>query len=140
VKRDNRLWKAGRNNRFSRAINNLGWIAANSSDGHAYLLIPAVPTFQNILDFYDRSVNEGTLSGVGPNPHAANGRLWALRNMIVQAQVYKEAGYNDLASNQLQDAYNKTDRLPNPLDFFSGQASSQLARMILELKASLSSP
>jgi hypothetical protein len=60
--------------------------------------------------------------------------------MIVQAQVYKEVGYNDLASNQLQDAYNKTDSLPNPPDFVSGQASSQLVRMILELKASLSSP
>ncbi len=123
-------------------INDRGEIVGYYLDGtgyHGFLARP-VHTFKDILDFYDSSVNKGVLSGVGPNPRASSNKLWAVRNMIVQAKVYEEAGYNDLASDQLQDAYKKTDGLDDPPDSVSGQAAGQLASMILGLKASLGSP
>jgi probable HAF family extracellular repeat protein len=119
----------------------VGFYADAEGNQHGFMATPnPVPTFQDILDFFDKSVNDGVLSGVGSTPQASTGRMWALRNMIVQAKIYKEAGHNRLSCNQLMDAYNKTDGLPNPDDFVSGPAASQLAQMILDIKASLGSP
>ena len=100
---------------------------------------PVTPEQQieDIQDFFDNSVNEGTLAGVGPTPQAAKGNLGALRNMLEQTEYFIDNGLVSKACQQLKDAYLKTDGNPKPPDFVSGDGTSDLASMIQNLMANL---
>ena len=89
-----------------------------------------------ILSFIDESLEDGTLTGDGPG-NSAERRLNALRNMIEAAGDLFEDGFFGQACQQLTDAYKKTDGLPRPPDFVSGDAATGLADMILDLLASM---
>lgn len=89
-----------------------------------------------VLYFFDESVKNGTLIGVGPGK-SANNRLNALRNMLVSAGNLIGAGDTSGACTQLLDAYKKTDGQPKPPDFVAGEAASELAAMIEQLTGSL---
>jgi hypothetical protein len=102
---------------------------------------PATPTpeqeIDDILDFFDNSVSEGTLTGVGLTPKVAKGRLGALRNMLEQIEYFIDNGLVSEACQQLRDAYLKTDNQPRPPDFVSGDGASELASMMQDLMANL---
>lgn len=87
---------------------------------------------QQILDFVDDSVIDGTLQGVGPGKSASN-NLNALNNMIETAEVYLTSGQIINAYRQLLSAYGKCDGEPNPPDKVSGIARIELADKIQEL-------
>jgi hypothetical protein len=87
--------------------------------------IPAAIPY--LLDFFDDSVEDGTLFGVGPGRSAEN-RLEALRNMIIYAEELDEEG-GDFCS-QLEDIYQLTDGLPRPSDFVAGPAAPDLAQLV----------
>lgn len=128
------LWEA-------RAINDLGQIVGLgviNGTSHAFLMSPISPSQQtaNILSFYDSSVSNGTLAGSGPG-NSAKGRLKALKNMIEAAEYFIIAGNTAGACQQLMEAYNRTDGLPRTPDFVAGQAASELAPMIQDLRANL---
>jgi len=89
---------------------------------------------QEILDFFDQSVADGTLYGDGPG-NSADGRLGAQRNKIKAAGDTLEDGGD--ACEQLLDAYQRTDGLPRPPDFVTGTAAGTLAQMILALMGEL---
>lgn len=93
---------------------------------------PPSEQIQATLDFFDASVDDGTLVGDGPGNSAEN-RLNALRNMIETAGDLIEDGLLDDACQQLQDVYKKTDGEPRPPDFVTGEAASELAILIQDL-------
>ena len=95
-----------------------------------------VVTIEDILDFFDESVENGSLQGAGPD-NSSQGRLKALRNMIEAAGDLIAAGDIGAACQQLTDVYNRTDGETPPPDFASGEAALDLAKMILDLGASL---
>jgi len=91
------------------------------------------------LEFFDDSVDEGTLTGNGSG-NSANNKLNALRNMIEQAGEFIESGDVAGACQQLVDAYKKTDGKPKPPDFVQGSAAAELADKIMEVIDSLHCP
>ena len=97
---------------------------------------------EEILDFIDESVGNGTLVPVKPGK-AGQGQLGALINMIEAAGNLIDADDPNLladACTQLQDALEKTDGLAPPEsapDFVTGPAASELAVMIEVLMDSL---
>jgi hypothetical protein len=98
--------------------------------------LPPLEQIQNMLDFFDASVSEGTLVGHGPG-RSAEGRRYALRNMIIAAGDLIREGATENACEQLLDIYNRMDGLPKPPDFVSGEAASTLADMILDLRTDM---
>lgn len=91
-------------------------------------------TVQDILDFFDQSVADGSLVGNGPG-NSANGRKKALRNKIKAAGDTLEDGGD--ACNELLGAYQRCDGLPRPPEFVAGPATQTLAGMILTLMGDL---
>jgi len=100
--------------------------------------VPVPPSEQldMILGFFDESVSNETLTGVGPGKSAKN-RLNALRNMLEAAREHIGEGSIAEACQQLLDAYKKTDGNPKPPDFVTGEAASELANKIQALRANL---
>jgi ELWxxDGT repeat protein len=98
--------------------------------------IPPLEQISDILDFIDDSVASDTLAGDGPG-NSAEHRLNALINMIEAAGDLIQQGDIEAACQQLLDAYRKTDGQPRPPDFVTGEAASELAEMIQELRISL---
>ena len=97
---------------------------------------PPAQQIAEILQFFDESVDAGTLVGDGPG-HSGDGRLKALRNMLRAAADLINAGDTAGACQQLRDAYRRTDGNPRPPDFVTGPAALELAARILELRAAL---
>ncbi len=126
----------------ARAINDQGQIVGSGSingEYHAYLMSPVTTLSQqidNTVSFVDSSVSAGTLTGSGSGT-SAEGRLGALENMLETAGQLIIAGDIASACQQLLDAYKRTDGLPNPSDFVTGDAASELAAMIQALRTSL---
>jgi len=100
--------------------------------------VPPSQQIQDILDFFDASVAQGTLQGYGPGNSAAN-RLKALRNMIESASDLIEAGAYDQAADQLASIAKKTDGASKPQDFAVGEAVADLNAMIEALISDLAS-
>jgi hypothetical protein len=98
---------------------------------------PPSPSIDDILAFFDASVEDGTLYGSGRLSGVAEWRLNRLRNMIVRAGVFIDNGWIELACWQLRRAYRRCDGLPRPPEFVAGPATSTLAQMIFDLMAGL---
>lgn len=94
------------------------------------------PTIDAILDFFDESVADVTLFGIGPG-RSANGRLNALRNMLEMAGDLINIPDIEGACGQLKAALKKCDGERKPPDFVAGPAASELYTMITELMAEL---
>ncbi|HUW18724.1 MAG TPA: choice-of-anchor D domain-containing protein [Sedimentisphaerales bacterium] len=88
------------------------------------------------IDFFDDSAAEGTLVGDGPGQSGEN-RMNALKNMIEAVQVLIDGGSFRAACGQLSAVYAKTDGMPKPPDFVTGDAAAELASKIEELMTSL---
>lgn len=91
---------------------------------------------EDLIDFFDASVADGSLYGLGPGNSAPH-RLNALRNMLLAAGDMIDAGEYERACAQLASAWAKTDGLPRPPDFVGGEAAAELAGMIEELMGAI---
>ena len=92
---------------------------------------------QDILDFLDASVADGTLVGRGAVPAVAEFRLDLMRTLLEVADLLVLEGQVDLARFFLELAYDFTDGQPQPLDLVEGQAAQELATKIQALIDSL---
>jgi len=93
-------------------------------------LADPIEEIEEILDFIDDSVGDGTLAGEGLG-NSADNRLNALRNKLEEAQGLIEAGLYEEACDQLWSIYKKCDGESRPPDFVTGEAAEDLADMIL---------
>jgi len=138
------LLPAGWQEASATAINDNGVIVGSSNDETAGKGFIATPTSQQqivtIINFFDISVSNGTLIGVGPTATSEEGKLAALENMLKQAESLIQSGSIAEACQQLADAYKKTDGNPNPPDFVTGSATAQLASQIQDLRTNLGCP
>ncbi len=102
------------------------------------VVIPVPPSEQieQILEFFDASVADGTLVCVGPGQSAAN-RCEALRNMLEATNDLIVREYFEDAYAQLVDVLNKCDGQVPPSDFVTGEAREELANIIMELMEDL---
>jgi parallel beta-helix repeat protein len=89
-----------------------------------------------LVDYFDQAVAAGDLVGSG-NGNSADGRLNALRNMLLAADDFIAEGEIDEACTQLQDAYERTDGATPPPDFVEGEASDDLATEIAATRSAL---
>ena len=100
--------------------------------------VPPAEQIEDILEFFDTSVADGTLEGVGPGNYPVN-RLKALRNMLEATSDLIVGEYFDDAYAQLIDVLKKCDNQVPPPDFVTGEAREEIANMILELMEDLES-
>lgn len=89
-----------------------------------------------ILDFFDASVENGSLKGTGLG-RWARARLSTMRRMIVAAGECLEEGLIEEACLQLQDTFDRCDGEATPPDFVEGDAALELSHMVLDLMTSL---
>jgi len=102
------------------------------------IVVPPTQQIQDILDYFDASVIDGTLVGYGPG-NSASKRLKALRNMIESASDLINASAYAQAIDQLESIAKKTDGVSKPQDFVVGGAAAVLNTMINDLIADLAS-
>ncbi len=94
--------------------------------------IPPEQQIQNILDFIDESVEDGTLIPYGPGNRPQR-RLRALKRMIRSAGSLLDAGYPNWSIFVLCAAERKTDGYRCPPDFVVGEATAELNQMLNDL-------
>ena len=87
--------------------------------------VPFAEQAANIIESFDEVVNAGELLGQGPGT-SANGRLAALRNMLVAAATLIDQGLIQQACAKLQDALNRTDGPPSHLISWPAQQQPSL--------------
>jgi len=112
---------------------------SNARLGFRIASIPEPNPIQEILDFIEESVADGTLVPVKPGK-AGEGQLGALINMIEAAGNLIDANDPNLlaeACGQLQAALGKTDGQERPPDFVTGEATAELASKIEALMTTL---
>ncbi len=86
-----------------------------------------------IISFFDASVADGTLEGLGPTRRSAVGKLQALRNMLQNAKNLISSNSFKASCEQLSAGYKKTDGFARPPDFVTGTRAPKLATMIQDL-------
>lgn len=105
------------------------------------VVVPPEQQIQNILDFYDESVDNGTIIGNAPGRSCrisrAERRVRVLRNMIKSAGDMINLNLNCLAVRQLKSVAKKTDGERRPPDFVVGDSVAELNTMVNELIADL---
>ena len=101
-------------------------------------LSPApVPTIDNILDFYDESVANEKLEGIGRTAWLSKLRLCFMRKMLVIAKELLEQEKTDRACFTLERAHLRCDGEKRPPDFVAGEAVAELNFMITDLMSGL---
>ena len=100
--------------------------------GTGVALEPPGVTMDDILEFFDASIGDGTLEGSG-NGRSAENRLAAFRKMLEKVDQMIARGQTTAACNKLDSIYKKTDGLGSPRDFVEGDAAAELAELILQL-------
>jgi len=113
------------------------YAAANKGIYVADILTPPNKQINAIKFFFDASVHDGTLEGVGPTRTSAAGKLKALRIMLEKTEGFIETDSREASCEQLSDAYKKTDGVPRPPDFVRGSGTAKLATMIQGLMNTL---
>ena len=93
-------------------------------------------TIEDILDFFDISVEAGTLQGRGSG-WLAKLRLCIMREMLLIAGEFIDDERTNYACYILKRAYLRSDGLKWPRDFVVGDDCPELNTMILELIGSL---
>lgn len=129
----------------------IDYLKVSVQDGVEYVIIDIFGTgvedtgepvsVDEILEFFDSAVADGSLIGNGPG-NSADGRLGALRNMIKAAGDLIAANQLLDACQQLQDAWERCDGQARPPEFVANgvegvDAVGTLAGMIADLMAEL---
>jgi len=98
---------------------------------------PPKEQIENILQFVDESVENGTLEGRGCIRLVAQIRLKIFTQMLEQAKSFIDRGLTRPACSLLLHAHLWCDGDPSPPDFVEGEATPRLAWMIQFLRRSL---
>ncbi len=117
-------------------FNNLYW--GNNVDramafSLTFIPVPEPCTIDDILNFFDESVDAGTIYGRGKIPCLANFRLYLFRQMLETAKSFIEKEKMSYACRILNRAVLRCDSEPWPKDFIKGEAVPELSQMIEDL-------
>jgi hypothetical protein len=97
---------------------------------------PPPVTIEDVLAFFDESVEVGKLEGRGHQQFVRNAKLKAMRCVLMLASKFIEREKIAQACWALNRAYKCCDGNPWPPDFVIGDAVVELANMIKELRTS----
>jgi hypothetical protein len=114
-------------------ISDLVGDASDVSDAVFAIICELPPNIEAIIDFFDESVANGTLEGLGKNPKIANFRLWLMGEMLESAKCFIEKDKIKAACAVESRSYKRCDGEPRPKDFVQGESAPKLADMIMEL-------
>lgn len=87
----------------------------------------------DVLDSFDESVADGTLTGTGKNEKQALNQLEKFCKLFEKAFDLIKNGKTKKAMKELEKVYERVDGNPTPSDIVEGEAADQLARQILAL-------
>ena len=93
----------------------------------------------DILDSFDESVADRTLTGTGKNEKQALNQLEKFCKLFEKACDLIKDGKTNKAMKELEKVYERVDGNPTPPDIVEGEAAEQLARQILALMDMLAS-
>jgi hypothetical protein len=94
-------------------------------------------TIEEILEFFNDSVEDGTLQGVGPDSSAQVAHINAMRHMLLLVAKLISDDLAEVACHQLEFVYNRCDGQSPPPDFVEGDDAPEFNTMILELMVNL---
>lgn len=99
--------------------------------------LPPDQAIAAIIEFFDQSVADGTLTGTGRFPRMERRRLRAMRNILRAAGNLINGGYYRGARMLLRVAARRSDGFRRPIDFVEGPATSELSAKIQDLLTAL---
>jgi len=91
----------------------------------------------DLVEFFDRSVKQGELVGLGNTPVASDGKLRAFKNLITTAGILIDIGDIAGACEQLKSAHKKSVGQTDNNGYVTGPAAPKLSQMIKSLKKNL---
>ena len=94
-------------------------------------------TIEDVLAFFDASVEAGRLTGTGKMPVTFEPHLNNFKRMLLLVGKHIDEGNVAAACNLLEWAYVRSDGQMMPPDFVQGDAVVELSGMILQLRADL---
>jgi hypothetical protein len=110
---------------------------SNYATLNAWPVRESILSIKTILDFFDESVEAGTIEGLGRG-RLTNVKLFLMREMLETAGWLIEKDKIKAACFTLQRAYKRCDGKRRPQrDFVVGDAVQELADMVKELKGEL---
>jgi len=92
-------------------------------------------TIDDILDFIDEAVDQGSLDGTGPCAAARRAKLRVFTRALARAGQLHDAGRDGLACWMLIWALLRSDGVGRPRDFVAGEALQELNDMLVWLLA-----
>lgn len=104
--------------------------------GGAYLYALPTVTIDSLLDFFNHSVTNGTLAGIGTGD-TPKMRLTLFGGILYSAQRQLNQGRTDIACRQLAMASKTCDQSPTIPDLVTGTAAPQLLQELLGLMETL---
>ncbi|OPY81652.1 MAG: hypothetical protein A4E65_01103 [Syntrophorhabdus sp. PtaU1.Bin153] len=117
----------------------VGASGSGSYKGAAYVY-RLESTIDDILAFFDASIADGDLVGVGLKPGTTNRAVKVFRKALEQAEYYIDNRQKSRACAVLGEAYRRVDGNPKPSDIIAGAEASQLATMIQNVRLTLGCP
>lgn len=99
-------------------------------------VIPPLQQIDAIIAFYNESVQNGTIQGVGRG-HSAQAHIKVVRNMLLFTRSLIRCGYDLYATIALTEIAKFTDGEPRPKDMITGPAVAELNAKINTLITTL---
>ena len=135
-------WSVDFSGTFDIVVGTTAWVETSDSDGdntHINWTVEETLTIDVVLTFFDDSVVDGKIYGLGKIPCLANFRLWLFREMLETAKSFIEAEKRDCACRALNRAQLRCDSELGPKDFIQGEGEAvpELHTMITELREEL---
>jgi hypothetical protein len=86
---------------------------------------PPLRQINDMIAFYDESVQNGTIQGIGPG-RSAQAHVRAIRNVLLCTKFLIQSGYERYATVVLAEIDKLTDGQPRPKDLIVGSAVAEL--------------
>ena len=119
-------------------VSGTGIMSVSEEPGPVDVTSQLLEQIAEIKAFMAENLREGNLEAAGKG-RESQGRLKAIRKMLVVTAHMIENGRLQAAQNKLREIYKKTDGKPSPQDFVIGKAAEDLATRIEALIDSLDS-
>ncbi len=112
--------------------NGQNFILAGEEFGGAYLYALPVVTIDALMAFFDQSVANGTLTGIGTGK-TAQMRLQIFGIILSSTNWQLNNGRTEIACKLLRMAVKTCDQSPTPADLVTGPAAPKLSQMLYDL-------
>ena len=112
----------------------VGWGAAADKTRKGFIAYPPTPEGQmaQLMDFFDASVVAGTVTGSSPG-NSGQAQVINVEKLLAAAANSIQVGSEAKACQDLQKAYDRTNKLLSSKDAVAGAAAALLGQQIMDL-------